>query len=180
MANLKIDAAKTDIQNMMELIKLGNPTAAAKLTEGSLTFAAPAVLAEVDAEGRNSSVVVTAAPEFEYYGSVTVKYRRLAIATETVLAPTMTFNIGMNQDIAALISEIETAWGLVPGEIEATLPDLTGGDQGQTFQMAVSAKADSLLYIGPDVTVTLTYQEPSLATLITVLDLPGFDPVSAP
>lgn len=177
MANLKIDKALTDVQNMLALVKAGNPDAAAKLTDGSVTFGAPAVLGEADAAGRNTSCVVSAAPEFEYYGSVTVKYRRLAIATETKLNPSLAFNIGLGQDVAALISEIETAWDLVPGHIELTLPDLTGADQGATWTVPVSAKADSLLYVGPNVEVTLTYIEPALSTLITVLDLPGFDPV---
>ena len=167
---LKINVAKTAVENVFDMLNEANP--AANVTAENLTLGTPEVMA-ADELGRNVSLVVTAKTAFTHNGSVAIKYRRLNIADETVETPSVAFNIGQNQDWTALATEIAAAWGMLDGEIEFTPPNIETADHGDTFTVEITAKADSLCYIGSK-SVTLTYREPSLASLLTVTDLNGF------
>lgn len=173
---MKIDATKSAIQNVIDLINAGNT--GLNLTAAQVTFGAPVDKTD-SGDGRNSTVTATAVANQGFTGSVDVNYVRRPL-NDSVLNPVFSTNVDDGVDKATIISSIAPALGLVASELDLT-GDITRPGSGDTSTVTLTVKAGSLLYLAAatqDITLNWAHHDTSLATAVATTDLPGFDAAS--
>lgn len=180
---MNIDIAKSGIQNLLDLINADNPAAA--LTTAKVDLAAPVVAA--GANGRNTTVVVTAKANQAFEGSVTVSLRRIAV-NEATASPDTSYGYDDDDTWAQLLTAVAAGLGVREEDVEFTTYILNSSENpisgngpadvlvGEAGQIRLAAKAGSYLYVG-NVLIDMIYDKPDLDTVVTTTDLNGFDPV---
>lgn len=165
---MKVNAAKTAIQNILDLVNAANT--AQVLTSAQVTLGAPSVQAGTG--GRNTALTLTAIADFT--GTQTFAYTRQSLATGAVAstAPAKVDTL-VDDDQAESVAKVVAALGLVAGEFVASAFSAPT-DAVTDGSVTLTALSTSLLYTGVRV-VTLSLADTSLATATPVTDLDGFD-----
>jgi hypothetical protein len=165
---MKVNAAKSAIQNILDLVNGAN--AGQTITSAQVTVGAPSVVAGTG--GRNTEVTLTAIAD--YTGTQTYAYTRRSIATDAVAstAPAKVDTL-VDDDQAESVVKVLAALGLVAGEFDYSAFSAPV-DADTDGSITLTAKATSLLYTGVRV-VPLSLADTSLASATPVTDLDGFE-----
>lgn len=168
---MKIDVSKSPLENVVGLVVEVNP--GKTLTAAQVTAGAPSVIDTGLGRG-NTDLLLTAVVGQGKAGSFTFSYTRLALDKGVAVAPT-SVQVVDGDDQAASFAKVITALGLKASDVTSsayTAPVDTETDGTIT----VSAVADSLLYVGADLVITLTFADPQLDEEFTVKTANGFEP----
>jgi hypothetical protein len=165
---MKVNAAKSAIQNILDLINGVN--VGQVITEAQVTVGNPSVVAGTG--GRNTEVTLTAIAD--YTGTQTYAYTRRSIATDAVAstAPAKVDTL-VDDDQAESVVKVLAALGLVAGEFDYSAFSAPV-DMDTDGSVTLTAKATSLLYTGVRV-VPLSLADVSLSSATPVTDLDGFE-----
>lgn len=169
---MKINLARTPVQNILDLVKDANPLLT--LTEAQFTLSAPAVVAGT--AGRNTEVTLTAVVGQGKTGTKTVAYTRLDPVTgPNEGAATTGVEVAGDATAAAIKAQLVALFGVLADEVDVA--DLVLPTEGVDGSINLVADADSLLYVGTSaVVLKLQAEEQDLGTEITQSDLNGFEP----
>lgn len=140
-------------------------------TAVALTYGTPAV--EVShPTGKNTSLVVSAAPNTEYVGDVTVNYNRLDLAGFETNYGSTSLVVPENATAAQIVAAFNAYYdsSLDTSDYVNNAPGTPPDFDGETYTLV--AAAGSLAYIG-EVVLDIQLATTQLSTIITVTDLNG-------
>lgn len=167
-----IDILKTPVQNLIDLIIDSNP--GKTLTNDQFTTAAPQVVAE-PVGSENTTVELTAVLGQGYSSSLVVSYTRQPL-NAFVLSPVTELTVTPEALEADVLATLVTKLEIMASEVTSaafTAPTGVEGE-GTDGSITVTAKPDSLLYIGTWVVVLKPATEPAMEETFTGTDLDGF------
>lgn len=166
------DFTKVSAEILVDLINEDNPGHG--FTTGILQFGLPVAPAG-GSPARNTELVVSAAADSGYSGSVTVLYNRVDMAEIPGLNNKI-FPAGNAVNVSDLIPEINARYhiNLQPSDyVDAALPPFTG-EPNEDLNFQVTANSDSLVWFG-NVILTITANDIPLNTVITTTTLNGLN-----
>lgn len=180
---MKINVAKSAIQNLVDLINSTNSATSLNLTTSQVTFGNPAARTP-DADPSNTSVSVSPVNgQGIGAGDITITYTRLALnqgVTGGASGSTLDFTVEGNDATASasLLATVADHLGLVPGQfqIDSSTP-LSGVTQGGgAVGILLTPVANSLLYAG-NVTIQVEWPAatPTLDSLVVNKQQSGFE-----
>lgn len=138
--SVSIDKLKTPMQNLFALVNAGNGT---NLSEGSHVTLGDMV-AYAGPNGHNTKITATGIPEMNVSGSKDLYYSRVQLKGSSP-APAKNIHLTRATTHQQIQDAIIAGWGLVASEVEdITMPGMFVGS------VNISAKADSVLYVGTD------------------------------
>lgn len=184
----KIDLEKTIPENFVGLLKDANPSLDIEPSQFTLGAASPRT---PDTDTNNTTITITAVANAGFSGSAPITYTRLALdkgklpqPVRVLIAPTDTQTV--------IRDKILAAYGLYPSEIEFMVDGTAWNETTNKFIIPVNEddtsstvtikhKLNSLLYIGPNITATLTVPDTDvpLMTAIAVKQMAGFAPATS-
>lgn len=169
---MQINAAKSAIQNILDLVVDANPSVV--ITPAQVTIGAPSVVSGT--AGRNTEVTLTAVGGQGKTGSKTVAYTRLNPVTgPNASQATSGINTAVDATDVQVKSALVALFGLVDAEVEVSA--LVLPTEGVPGSITLAAKADSLLYVGETSVKLVTPDvEEDLGEEIVTSDLDGFEP----
>lgn len=136
-----IDKTKTPMQNLYALVNFSNP--GANLSEGDRVVLSD-MAAAAGPGGTNTKITATGIPEQNVQGTKDLYYTRLAMRGSSA-GPIKNLHVTSSWTRQQIQDAIMAGWGLVAGEVE----DIVMPAQFAA-SVDVTAKADSLLYVGTE------------------------------
>lgn len=174
---MQIDILKTPLENLFLQANADNPELPIALSALNVTVGTPQVRTP-DANPRNTTITFTPIADQGYKGNAVVcTYTRLALDKGVAVAPGSVVVLA-SDDAEAALAKVVTAYGLIASEVTGT-NFVAPVNENTPGSITLVADADSLVYFGPDLTVTLTVADADvdLESLMTNPDFNGFDPV---
>lgn len=160
---MQINPAQSALQNLLNLVDLGNPSTNPPSNPDQVTASAPTAATSGTDASVNTSVVLTGVTAEGYSGEVTIEYGRLALSTEAE-EPTGNVTVSATDTAAQVLEAVATFYGFIPSEISWVAnptPILAGGSN--TAQVK---SAGSLVYLDGDATVNLAWTAVKTAALL--------------
>ena len=172
---MKINLARTGIQNILDLVKDANPLLS--LTETQFTLSAPVIAA--GANGRNTEITLSAVAGQGKTGTKTVSYTRLDPVTgPNEGAATTGVEVAADATAEAIKTQLVALFGILPAEVDVS--GLVLPTEGVDGSIEIVADADSVFYVGSTtVKLKLQAEEQDLGTEIGQANLNGFEPATA-
>lgn len=165
-----INTSKGELGNIVDLVNLTNDTT---FTESDINLGP--VSTYTDPEGintRNTQIDVQAAGASPYTGSVTVRYNRVDLSTQTA-ATGLEYTLTGSETLADMLTAIATQLGVVEEGLELDVSEVPTVAAGETATINIVATTNSVLYIGQTpVTVNPSME---MDSQVTNSDLDGFD-----
>lgn len=164
-----INTSKGGLGNIVDLVNLTNGTA---FTESDVSLGPASTY--TDPEGvntRNTQIDVQAAGASPYTGSVTVRYNRVDLSTQTA-ATGLEYTLTGSETLADMLTVIAAQLGVVEEGLELDVPEVPTVAAGETVTINIVASTNSVLYVGQTpVTVNPSME---MESQVTTSNLDGF------
>lgn len=176
--------AKTNFEQIIDLIKAANPSATTAYSAANLTHEVPVV---VEGQPHNTSIVVKGNPAVGFGGQVTFDYKRLDLATQlTTLNVTGDIVLHLPNDgavdgtvsSAALLPLFLAVTGVDLQVEDIVVEDVVVSDSPAETPYTLKIKADGLKWLG-QVDVKLVEDAHDISTELTNHTLSGFEYATA-
>lgn len=172
--------AKTNFEQLIDLIKAANPSSTTAYSSTNLSHEAPVV---VEGQPYNTTVKVKGVAAVGFGGEVTFNYKRLDLATQlTTLeqATPVTLHVPNDGAVNGVISSVallplfKAVTGVDLQAEDIVVEDVVLTDSPAETDYTLKIKADSLKWIG-QVGVKLVEDAHDIASDLTVHTLAGFE-----
>ncbi|WP_233875220.1 DUF7941 domain-family protein [Paraburkholderia adhaesiva] len=165
---MQINTAESAVSNLLALIVASNARFSS-MHEGALQVESVTALATPDADGNDTTTVVSAQG---YSNTQAFSYSRVAL-TDIVpdSPPVVTVTVGDEE--ADVLAAVAAAMGLIASELILVDPTETLAGASEAV---VDASATSLLYNSNPVTVPLDWEPAHINSLVDNTSIGGFEP----